>query len=989
MKKDNEFWSIKTPYGVIHRASNTSTNNSRCLIVYVHGIFGDCIETWGNMPKWVLSHAEIDIDVVSYSYPTGIFQRCSVPQAADDLITWLETEFQDYHHIFLITHSTGGLVVKQALIKSFRSLKRENADDIIPYSLTRNLFSRTRRVINIAVPHEGGSAFVSLFGDFVYSLIYVLISPFLIFVRFLSQGNKDWGRNKIIRALRWKNRWLKKLEATFLDQQKQALEANLPIPGVFDICAKADLSVPFSTDPDQRKLYFRGTHESIKIPKRINSPIVSIVAERVEQFAIDVSSNIVSYLLVRIAEVNMATGITRLIASSTDVSVQSTADFTSSLTSVSSGSQAEVVEQLIFAINKKTEQPKQMVVTGAAGVGKSIATRMLAWQLGMKYLTVPESGASLPLFIPLQQVNIGTMNGQTYSWEMMWQWWLNWGKSIFKEPHCDLAWLEERFNNKPVTIILDGLDDFLHNHPSIGFSSMVTLLADVQAKYSHNPNFTVIVGIRSSIHGLDRLVRQPKDIYEVLRLSIKQAKETYPHCINWIDSIKDSELLDFILTPLILANYEPDTPTHSHVSNNLVMTQYTLMSQTINTILGRSNIVGKRDQANQAIENVHVTRALTFIAWLFHYKSRGEINIETLHKEALDQKNKWQAYFEQQKQLDEDFYFSALADEKEEILFAFDLIIQPDTCNGILQRTVFVPTGRGRVRFAHRQWQEFLLSQYLALCIQTRHFSELGMAAFHSRIYKMSGDVFGKRIVTDRGISALLEAWENNNKNAYITGNVIAFLSWTHTSIEPKAIQRLIKQVLNIGQLAQILLMGGLPCRILYNHPEDVSLSDIRRALLPQMKIFASNTNKDDPVVSSLSWCYQKAFASQLNIEAPSLEWPRLGIEDEVTEKALPLICSEKNNEYILDERSKSLQHAFLVPVFEAYKDNALLIRAVHYLYYLVVAQKHGVHSVELAQELPHILLEGGEFEQIVKNFDAVPELFQLFRNCQTMHSMF
>ncbi len=987
MKKEENFWDDETRYGHTHASSEQTTNNKRCLLIFVHGIFGHSQKTWGNMPEWVIKHDNLDIDVASFSYPTGIFHRCSIPQAADDLITWLETEFQEYHHLIFVTHSTGGLVVKRALTVSFNNLKKDKTGEIIPYTLSKHLFLRTRRVINIAVPHEGGSAFATIFGNLIYGLIYLFSAPFLKIIRFLSQGQKDLGKNRIIPALRRKNKWLKKLDQNFNIALDQALSANLPVPGIYDICAKADLSVPFSSDPEGRKLYVRGTHGSIKIPNRVNSPIVSIVADRIEQFGLDMATNIAAYMLVRIAEVNQATGISGLISSKTAQTSGEEDTQVHSFSVHSAGSQAEVVELLIQAIHSKTEQPKQLVITGAAGVGKSIATRMLAWKLGLNFLTAPESGAAFPLFIPLQQVNVSNLSESEYSWEMLWSWWLNWGKSIFKESHCDLQWLEEQFNNRPIAIILDGLDDFMHNHPSIGFSNMIAILNDVLSRYSSNRNFTLIIGIRSSIHGLERLVKDKRDIYEVLRLSKSQAKEIYPNCIHWIDSIQDASLMDFILTPLILANYEPEP--NFNQKKQQPLTQFTLMNQSIGTIMGRSNIVGKRLTANQTIENVYLKNALSFIAWLFHYKSRGEINIETLQKEAQEQKEKWQTFFEHEKINDEDFFYAELVDEMDEILAGFDLLIQTDLCNGIFQRTVFVPTGRGRVRFAHRLWQEFLLSQYLALCIKSQHFAELGMTAFHSRIYKMSGDVFGKQIITEQSIRKLLETWQTYNKNTYITGNLIAFLSWTPTAIEPKAIQRLLKEILNVGQLSRIVLMGGLASRILANHPDDVSLSDLRRALLPQMKTFACDQSAEDPVVSSLSWCYQKAFSSQLNIEAPEQEWPILGIEDKYTLKALPVICSEKENEFVLDERSKSLQHAFIVPVFEAFNDHALLIRAVHYLYYLVVAQKHGVHSVELAQELPHLMAKDGEMEKIVLEFDVVPELAELFKNCQQIHTSY
>ncbi|MDQ3776726.1 MAG: hypothetical protein M3461_21440 [Pseudomonadota bacterium] len=66
------------------------------------------------MPQWVLE-AGLDLDVVSFSYPSRPWERAAIPQAADDLKSWLDTELQAYRHLVFVTHSSGGLVVKDML----------------------------------------------------------------------------------------------------------------------------------------------------------------------------------------------------------------------------------------------------------------------------------------------------------------------------------------------------------------------------------------------------------------------------------------------------------------------------------------------------------------------------------------------------------------------------------------------------------------------------------------------------------------------------------------------------------------------------------------------------------------------------------------------------------------------------------------------------------------------------------------------------------
>ena len=54
--------------------------------------------------QWVLEAAGLDLNVVSFSYPSRPWERAAIPQAADDLKTWLDTELQAYRHLVFVTH---------------------------------------------------------------------------------------------------------------------------------------------------------------------------------------------------------------------------------------------------------------------------------------------------------------------------------------------------------------------------------------------------------------------------------------------------------------------------------------------------------------------------------------------------------------------------------------------------------------------------------------------------------------------------------------------------------------------------------------------------------------------------------------------------------------------------------------------------------------------------------------------------------------------
>ncbi len=85
--------------------------------------------------------------------------------------------------------------------------------------------------------------------------------------------------------------------------------------------------------------------------------------------------------------------------------------------------------------------------------------------------------------------------------------------------------------------------------------------------------------------------------------------------------------------------------------------------------------------------------------------------------------------------------------------------------------------------------------------------------------------------------------------------------------------------------------------------------------------------------------------------------------------KALPMIARAYNDQFSLDDRSRALQRALLTPIFDTFSHPNFVIRAVHYLYYLVAAKQHNVLDHTTSLELGSLLLPGCDFETIVRSF--------------------
>lgn len=126
-------------------------------VIFVHGLFGGYKETWHpenqprrSWPQWL--SAELPrTKVWSLSYPAGGTRwtdsgsEMALHERARDIITCLVSSNIGDRPLFFITHSLGGLLVKQVL----RIAKEFGIPE------WQNLVSQTKGVIFIACPHSG------------------------------------------------------------------------------------------------------------------------------------------------------------------------------------------------------------------------------------------------------------------------------------------------------------------------------------------------------------------------------------------------------------------------------------------------------------------------------------------------------------------------------------------------------------------------------------------------------------------------------------------------------------------------------------------------------------------------------------------------------------------------------------------------------------------------------------------------------------------
>jgi hypothetical protein len=124
-------------------------------VVFVHGVTGDCYGTWTHSngefwPKWLAGDFD-NLNIYSVGYDSSLVGSlkkgagASLPDRATILLDWLANRVAPDRPLVFITHSLGGLIVKQMLRKAQDASNERR----------RRIGNLSRAVVFIATPHAG------------------------------------------------------------------------------------------------------------------------------------------------------------------------------------------------------------------------------------------------------------------------------------------------------------------------------------------------------------------------------------------------------------------------------------------------------------------------------------------------------------------------------------------------------------------------------------------------------------------------------------------------------------------------------------------------------------------------------------------------------------------------------------------------------------------------------------------------------------------
>jgi hypothetical protein len=301
-----------------------------------------------------------------------------------------------------------------------------------------------------------------------------------------------------------------------------------------------------------------------------------------------------------------------------------------------------------------------------------------------------------------------------------------------------------------------------------------------------------------------------------------------------------------------------------------------------------------------------------------------------------------------------------------------------------LHRTILYPTGRGEVRFIHREWQDFLAARYLAQVVVYRHVDEFRHVGNTARISKMAGELlYQAGVCIDEAFVLTLLRHARDTGASLITANFAALVTNSQILMEGPAIDAFLSAVHTMPAVARCITLIGLGYRALRG--ADASAHDLRYWLGRVFRAYLSATAVDDDfgVMRSVAWCYRKAYAQRFGGPVVSDDWPGLG--DDAERGVLAMMCSTSEGGPRFRAEHRSVQMALLEVQQVVPGDPFRPISGVHYLYCLCVARRHGAGIAELGRELPAILAHGSPYAAAIENYQLVPELREILEACRRL----
>jgi hypothetical protein len=638
------------------------------------------------------------------------------------------------------------------------------------------------------------------------------------------------------------------------------------------------------------------------------------------------------------------------------------------------------------AVGKKSQyhQNSSVIVSGQAGLGKSTLLRRLAQSSAFNFLRHPSPKTPAPVFInmptvPIETLSIGGPAGDDFLAQLIVDRILEIVAQNFAELSDENLHLRETIQRALTTqatlVIIDGIDEFLINAPDIRLVHF-RMAVEKLLELSREADFGLVIGIRNSVRNFGQLASSPDKVFMLSGLSTEQAYRHFGETSKWIGTIQQADLRVAFLTPLILSAFsESNVRIHSSVS-----TISDLWELALRSILSKSGISKVPNSRGEATSGDDWIVALSIAAAAFHMTLRYDFSINELRNQIDTMRERWKEFSTEHRDVSAREIDPAVG---------FDLLDNERTLKAMVERTVFTVSSQNTVQFNHRQWRDYLTGRYAATCIELGNVDEIGEMAFNVQIYRTAGELLSPHAIDENLISRAMQR-TIETKNEFIIGNLGALIGNAPAPLTRPAIMRLFQLMPNYTPLIQTIIVGSVGRRGL--ETSDPSSIDIRMGIDPTLRMFATQAEgkRYNRLVESISWCFLKAYHKRFKAPPPPGNFTPFSFDGSGSDDARAVVCLKNDELWTYDNKFASVQNTFAMIQETVLADPVTRpISVVHYLACILAARTAGAQIPEVAEELSVVLQPDSDFEAAFRDFDDVPEVYDLYRQCQIEYRRF
>lgn len=1015
----DEFWTEEREDGLLHRARPSAAGGRPdALVVLVHGLISD-ERMWKS--EWVRSvlatQGGIDPDVFAFRYPAWPLSAGSTESAADALGQAIRNVSMDrarangrkfgYEHVYFVTHSNGGRVVKHLVTLEARSARRElsvdrrreeraggDAGGVVTIDGSHSISLRTRRVVNICVPHfgatKGATALLLLLGFLVPAVLLLpaLVLRYTLGLAFKPFARLGWNAIPIELLPFWSAH--ARDEAAWCAERDACAAADLPFPDAVEFTGNDDAAA----DAGARDVLerFRGPGlrtQPFSAAHILTEEALRNVLPHVQDSVRALASPFVQTLAERTIAENQRTELTRLFPVRELLGVAGPAvdrDGTPTLPK-HEGQQRAVFEFLDWHTSRNVPIERRFVVTGAAGVGKSRLLARLCRRRSIHHLAVERDSPavlidlkSLPVALVSSDAKIDAsgsprVGGAPSLWRSILSAWCSYADALAKgAASFQPGEFERLLREQPVVLVLDGVDDFLVR-AGLSWDAMDAVMAEL-SPLADAQGSTVVLGCRDGIPGVDRFERNGWTRIRVQTVDEAFAIDRYPYL---------NDLLAHLRTP----------PKDRYLSDEQVtQTIHVLLTPLVLEAIGKSGLIPKETSVpavlGLAVEGILRESRLSAVRGPIGAFEPATAAIDVRVGESMLQQLA-RAFYESdgatdavQPQLD----FAEIRRRLDGLARRWDhvdgshavatcphcLLRRPEIVHRLLT-TVFESRLPGHWNFAHRMWSEYLLAGYYVRCTTSENLAEFGAVAYLPWVTALAGQILG-------GWSPPAQFVERTHASSVESGNVLfvsnlfALAIWNPASQFGSDTVRAFLAAVEDPRLPwfpRCLLMSGLGVRLFaiefaMQHPD----------LLPPgagAGIDRSYVRHKTAIVAALERCLRSAGDGAPSCPPlRSLSWFFLGHLGAVGSEPWPKMSAPEPHEGLLRDvfgnlddprKRRTLEESVAELVRTDLERHSLRgPSSLHYLWFLLCFHAAGVLSGDSAALLVDVLTANGPYRR-------------------------